>query len=423
VQANARPTPEAVTVTVPVALSDVEVPPGTKVGIVLTLGQGAEGSEWAEAAQGAEIAKYRLDLGGTEIGLAVEDDHGTASGARDAVTALAKKGVAGIVLASAGPHLADAVDAASEAGVPVLLPYAPLPADAPKGAWSFAPTDTALVTAMNDALDRYARPVLLNVGGSVPDGLHVAETMEAQGADLAVLATAAAAGTGADLTANGAYVGGQEQPPASSSPGGNQPKVDVLVIAGAPTRMAEMVALLQARQVTVPIMLTPAASSPAFAQTLTAKGGTASSTLRTFGLNTGDSAALGRTDDARAMSAFLQALTQFSADGNATNLTGDAAFAQVAPWADTRAHDAVLALAHAAASAGDSDPSRVSGSIGGMRIGAGSGVAGPTLDFSAREAATGTVQTLYATGQSLGLRPAAADVPELTWFPEPRDEG
>lgn len=417
-QANAKPVADPVAVTVPVALSDAKAPAGLKIGIVLTLGQDTvEGAEWATAAQGAEVAKYRLGLGGSKVDLVVEDDHGTSSGADDAIANLVKKKVSGIVVASSGAHVADAVHAAGKVGIPTLLPYSPLPEAAPQGVWSLAPSDTALASAMNKAIDRFSHTILLNVGGGAPSGLHVSETVQSQGSDLSSLAAEVATRTGADPTANGAYTGGQDQTPASEE--ANAPQADAVVVAGAPARMAELVAALQSRQVTVPILLTPGATSPTFAQTLAAKGGTVSSELRTFSANAGDSTALGRDNTARAMSAFLQALAQVAEDSDATNLTVDAPFSRVAPWADTRAHDAVLALVHAAAAAGSTDPSHVRDRLSSEKVGAGNGIAGPPLDFGNAGADDAAVRLLYATGQSLGLRPRAADALALAWFPEP----
>lgn len=420
-RSGVQPAADPVAVTVPVALSESKAPAGLKIGLVLTLGQDAEGAEWASAAQGAEVAKYRLGLGGTKISYIVEDDHGTAAGANDAVATLAKADVSGIVVASSGSHIDSAVSAAAKAGIPTVLPYSPLPEGAPMGTWSLAPTNAAVVAAMNNSIDQFSHTILLNAGGGAPAGLRTAETMQPQDSDLNALAAAAASRTGADPAANGAYAGGATSTPAAAD--APSVKADALVVAGSPARIAELVAALQARQVTVPILLAPAAASSTFAQTLSEKGGTVSSQLRTFGTSAGDSTALGRDNDARAMSAFLQALGQLAGDGNATNLTKDAAFAQVAPGADARAHDAVLAFVHAAALAGSDDPARIRDRLSDVQVGAGNGIAGAPLDFSTSTLNNAPVQMMYATGQSLGLRPVAKDASTLSWFPEPGHKG
>lgn len=72
---------EAVSATVPVKITVAHVPAKTKIGIIVTLGDG-EGSEWNEAAQGALVAERRLALGGTDVALVTKNDGGTAAGAR-----------------------------------------------------------------------------------------------------------------------------------------------------------------------------------------------------------------------------------------------------------------------------------------------------------------------------------------------------
>ena len=138
---------EAVPATIPVPVTVEHVPARTTIGVVVTLGDG-EGSEWNQAAQGAVVAQHRLQLGGTRVQLVTRNDSGTTAGARAAVQDLVRQGVAGIVVASSGAHVVAATEAASDAGVPVVLPYAEHTDDA----WSTAPSAQSLATAMQRAL-------------------------------------------------------------------------------------------------------------------------------------------------------------------------------------------------------------------------------------------------------------------------------
>jgi len=394
-RAHARTTP-AQTQVAPVALSQWDVPSSVRVGVIVTLGQGdIEGSEWVAAADGAVVAGHRLADGGHKVELLVENDHGTAIGGAEAVDALVDRGVSGIVLASSGSHIAPAVLAAAEAGVPVVLPYAALP-DAvleTEGAWSLAPTEEEVAGAIDRALASFAHPLLLEAGADLIGHPEIADVLRSRAGDLTMLAAAAA----------------------------ENEKADVVVIDARPREAAEIVAELQARRVTAPTILPANAVSPAFAQAFGERGGEVSPALSTVGIAAGDSWALESGSEGRAMSAYLQAVRQLANDENVTNLIGDASFVESASWADARSHDAVLAIVAAAAAAGSGDAERVRAGFDGLRLGVDTGIAGPELDFASTRASVGDVLMLHATGQSLGLRPSARDAPGLSWFPGTRD--
>jgi hypothetical protein len=417
------PKPDPVAASMPVALSHVKAPSGTAIGVVVTLGQGrAEGSEWGSAAQGAVVAQHRLALGGSDVALHVEDDHGSAEGGAAAVARLAGRGVSGIVIASSGDHLAATAAAASDAGIAAVLPYAPVPSDAKgrTGVWSLAPAVKDVVVAMNRALASYEHPLLLDTGTGVSDGLDVDDVLRVDGDDLDRLADEAAKRSGSDASAHGAYLGGDDRVVESALPQGTpDTRVDALVVDGHPRDMAKVVAALEARNVSVPVIVGPAAVSPVFTQALGEHGGAVSSALRTVGVPAEDSLALGQDAGARAMSAYLQALRQVADDGEATDLSGDAPFAEVAPWADVRSHDAVIALVTAAAKGGSPEPERVRAGLRGLSLSAAGGIAGAAQDFSATHVVSREVQVLHATAQPLGLRPHDPDRLTLGWFPAP----
>ncbi|WNY32794.1 hypothetical protein Q9Q99_10580 [Curtobacterium flaccumfaciens] len=183
---------EAVPATVPVGITVRGVPEDTKIGVVVTLGDG-EGSEWNEAAQGALVAERRLALGGTDITLVTKNDGGTTAGAKAAVADLAESGVAGIVVASSGAHVTGALTAAAAKGVPVVLPYAP----AEKDSWTTAPAAGSVSSAMTAALGDAGSPLLVDLGGGAPAGLRVAHVIDGDDtSDTGSLAETIAARTG-----------------------------------------------------------------------------------------------------------------------------------------------------------------------------------------------------------------------------------
>ena len=156
VRANADQGPEPVAVTVPIALSEVAPPENAKIGVVMTLGSGSEGSQWHQAAQGAVVAQERIRLGGNDIELVAEDDLGTASGGVDAVDSLINQGVSGIIYASSGDHLHDGLKAATDAGV-VILPYDTVP-EGVERVWSLAPAAQDTADALAAEVAEFERP-------------------------------------------------------------------------------------------------------------------------------------------------------------------------------------------------------------------------------------------------------------------------
>lgn len=407
----ASPASGAVPATVPVAVTVAHVPAKASIGVVVTLGTG-EGSEWNEAAQGARVAARRLALGGADVTLFTENDGGTASGAAKAVEALAKRGVSGIVVASSGSHVDGAVQAASKAKIPVLLPYAASGGD---DSWSLAPGTDSMGAGLTAALDGASTPLLVDLGGGTPDGVRVAQVVSAgAGADVATLATKVEKLVGTAGSRSSSATAAPTSTPASAAA-----KADAVVVSGPAAQQGAFLAALQATDAEVPIVLTSDATSPAFGAALEASGGSASGSFTTVGVDADDAVALESSAQGRAMSAFLTGVRVLSADSTAKNLTGDQSFSAVASGADSRSHDAVIALARAISSAKSIDPVKVGAALSTLTLGPADGIAGPRLDFTKRSALVGAATVLYPSGQALGLRgTAAGDEQRLIWFAE-----
>ena len=419
-----QPVGEPVAATVPVARDASGVPDGTTVGVVLTLGPGAEGADWNGAAQGALVAERRLELGGGDVSVVTENDGGTETGAREAVEALAQQGVAGIVVASSGPHVAGAVDAAADAGIPVVLPYEAVPDGVDGGVWSTAPAADRVGSALTAALADSARTLLIDAGGGAPVGVEFARTLNAtSSAADGELGNEVARLTGAPSTT---ATGGDDATSASSATEAETEPVtdpaDAVVVSGSATRQAAVVAALQTADLAVPVVLTPEATSPAFSTALREDGASLSGSLVTVGVETDDAVALRGDAAGRSLSAFLGGVRVLAQDADATNLTGDQPFSAVAGAADARSHDAVVALVRAVGAADSVEPGAVADALSTLSLGAADGVAGPELDFTAPQALTADVVALTASPQDLGLRPASdSGAARLIWFAEPTD--
>ncbi|WP_341728036.1 hypothetical protein [Brooklawnia sp.] len=413
-----RTPPDPVPATVPVAISGLSLPKDAKLGIVVTLGDGApSGSEWNQAAQGARVAQQRLSMGGAHLELIVENDHGTSDGARDAISRLAGQGVAGIILATDGPQLADALTSAQDAGVPVLLPYSSLSADAASvdGVWSLVPDTQGTAAAYAALLQTSSHPLLIDAGPGLPEITGLADAVPvSDGADLSALAADVAHRTNADASAGGAYSGDPDKEQSAPVEDPN----DLLVISGRPVTQAMIVRALQAKEISVPIVLAPGATSPAFATRLSEQGGSASTNLVTVGAPWSDSVALSNDPHGRAMSAFLAGVRLSAENREILDLTEETPFADVAAAADVRSHDAVIALARAVSEAGSTKPSEVSKRLARLRLNPADGIGGPDLDFSHAQAFAGEATTLHASDQWLGLRPGTGSG-QLVWFAAP----
>lgn len=420
VTVNSERAANSVGVAVPVAIKGVSVPKNTVIGVILTLGTSAEGSEWNGAAQGARVAQQRLRLAGTGIELRAETDGGTAEGGRQAVDRLVRAGVSGIVLASSGSHTDSAIAAAARARIPLIAPYETIPdsfAHA-EGVWSLAPSVKQESEAVKTALGAAKHPLLIDAGGALGQELSVSDRIAVTaGTDLNVLASNVAARTNTDPTTNGAYLGG-----ASANTPAPQFKVTAndAIVVSAPARVqSAILQALQAKNVTVPTILSSNATSPAFATA--SSSASVATNIATIGAAWGDATALERSVAGANMSGFLAAVRLCATDSSVKNLSGDAPFSTVAAQADSRSHDAVLALARALANASSADPHKVATALRGMRLEPRSGIAGPQLNFTRSSALDAPVAVLAGTLQNLQLRPdsTTSHVPSVTWFAIP----
>ena len=376
------------------ALAEAVPDEPVRVGLLVTLrSEPGEGQDLVAAAEGAAVAAYRLRLGGADVELEVVDDQGTTQGATEAVQEMLDAEVAGIVAATRGEHLDDALVTATDAGTPVLLPYDRSGA-LPTGAFATGPSATAVDRALLAGMeaDGLERPYVLSADGVEADGVGSADAAAVgQDVDGAVEAVAAAFDEG---------------------------RVDSVLVAAAASTQARVVAVLQGAAPQVPVVLTPEALSPAFADGLAESSGTTAGAFLSAGPDAGDATTLAPGERAESASVFFAALRMAAGDPASTDLFDAAPFAEVASGADTASHDAVVALAAAVREAGSTEAGDVLSALSGLQVGPADGLAGPGLDFGSDQALPAeAVVVLRATGQDPGVRPAPRDAdPRLFWF-------
>lgn len=383
-----------------VELSPDGVPDDLSIGVVVSLTSApGEGSQWNEAAEGAQVAAYRYGLGDVEVRVEPRDDRGTREGAATAVQELVDAGVAGIVMATEGRHVTAALEAASGAGVPVLLPYADTLRTLPDGVWTTGADAQQVSSALVAGLEAVGaqRPAVVDAGGG-PVAEDEAGTIELRPGGSA----AAVAERVARLARSAA-------------------RADAVVVSGPAALQAPVVQALQERDVDLPVFLSGDAMSPAFARALDEAGASLAAPLTTAGLDTDDVAALAPGSEGAAVSAYLAALRVTAEDGDVTDFFDHEEFETVAGLADARSHDAVVALVTAAAAAGSAEPAAVRDALAGLTPDQSDGLAGPALDFSSPSAVSGdAVVSLQATTQDPGLRPVdLTAAPRLYWFETP----
>lgn len=435
---NADPEAPTVATSVPIAITGLKVPAQTKVGVIVTFGSGAlEGTQWNQGAQGARVAQQRLALGGTDVELVTHNDQGSPEGAKKAVAALVDEGVSGIIIATSGPQVQDALEAVKESGIPTILAYTEMPTTVDH-ARSLYPNGSEFDDVLEEAMGSYDNALLIDAGEQISEKIDVGDVLSfTAGEDLKSLADQVAQVTGSDVSTNGAYFGGDKETgdkkttdteetanTEAAKEGEDTPADaphDAVLISGPPALQAKIVHALQTKNVGVPIVLTPSAASAGFATALFEAGGTVAPNLITVGSAGGESIALQKNEYGQSMSAFFAALRAFSPDQEVLNLTEDDSFGNAAPYADPVSHDAVLALVKAVSQANSTDPAKVSQNFATLKLTPSNGIAGQALDFSTNPyPSTSEFQVLHATSQNLGLRGKVEDGSQsLVWFPQP----
>ncbi|MFT4011322.1 MAG: hypothetical protein QM655_14905 [Nocardioidaceae bacterium] len=374
-----------------------------KIGVIYTPGTSLPGSESTGLGEGAAVAAYRLSKAGHKVSIVAASDFGTADGTTSAVEELAASGVVGIVDVSTGEHVGTAVAAASAADLALLLPYddgTSLANASGTGVWLTGPSVTQQAATLAAQAEENAGTVQIVSTAPVP-----AEVLGAFPGALAPVVYDASA---------------QESLPFASK----IDQVGSVVVWDGPEASALIVA--QAERAsrsggTVPILLSAAAQTPAFATHLQELAETTEDEDRgTATLDVPLTSVGGTMDDfsrSEAIRSFLLAVQVLIADAESTSLSGDVSFAEGGGAnADPRSYDAVVALVNAVAAAGSDAPAEVRDALGTLTLDESDGIVGHGLDFTAGLSAVpdDDVVAVQSTSQATGLRPAGSS--PLTWY-------
>ncbi|RLP06095.1 type 1 periplasmic-binding domain-containing protein [Propionibacterium australiense] len=367
------------------------VPSHLNVGVIVSLGTGeTEGSQWADNANGIQVAAYRLGLAGTEVEFTTIDDRGDSAEAVNAVQALSEAGVAGIVMATSGDHVDAALARANELGVPVIAPYVQDTGALGETAWITGPSTDQVRRKLGDALasQKATAPLLVDAGSGEVSGIAYVGRADASAGDFATTIQSQIESAGADS----------------------------VIVSGPATRLGAAVAGLQNAGVQVPIICTPDALSAQFSQSLVDNNASLSAPLLSVGTNTSDAAALTSGADGNAISAYLSGVRVMAAQNKHADLSGERTFSEVAQAADIASHDALVVLADAAAEAGSTKPAKITEAMGELVLGHDDGLAGAPLDLRKHAGLPdGPMAVLSASSQDLGLRPSTT-TRTLVWF-------
>lgn len=392
---EAAPPAEATPVEQPPVELAVDEPTADPItlGVIATLdSEPGQGADFLVPAEGAQVAAYRLDLGGQPVELQVVNDQGTVEGARKAVEELVNSRVSGIVAATAGDHVLPALEDAAAADTPVLLPYLRTDVELPDGAYLTGPSAAAVGETLADAMaeDDLRSPFVVTADGvTVPgvDGAGQAVYRNGNGDTIVRVLRRAV----------------------------KQDGVDSAVVAASAPSQAELVSRLQGSLTDLPLVLTPEALSPDFAARLQDAQGTIAAQFVTAGVDATDTTTLTGGEQADAVASYFSGLRMMS-ETERLDLFDSVPFSEVAGGADTASHDAVIALATAALEAGSTAPGDVASALDGLQVDGSDGLAGPALDFSSSQALPDdAVVELNATSQDPGVRPSDG-TPSLFWF-------
>lgn len=366
------------------------LPDELTLGVVVSLTTDAsQGAGWFSTAEGAQVATHRMELAGQSVRLVLANDKGSETGADQAVQVLAAENVAGVVAVTSGTHASRIAQAAAQFKIPVIYTNE---ADAiGEGSWTLASDTTAAMATLKQAVAarHLSKTAFVDAGGARPEMTFALETRYT-GADQAREMV-----TAIDFALQ-------------------EGSIDSLMISGNARLQAEVVALMQGARIKLPIFLSPEATNPLFSSVLSERG-ILDGDFTTVGQADVDMVALDSGPRGALASAYLSALRALSDDEKAVGLDGETAFAKLAQSADAQSHDAVVALACAAAKAGSNDPAKVSAALGTLSLGGEDGLVGPDLDLRNAHASASVALALQATSQDPGLRGVLTH--RLYWFP------
>ena len=374
-----------------------------RIGVLASFSSPAgEGGDYASTAgpfvaAGAWVARHRYGIGGQEIEFVLRDDRGSAEEAVAAMQHFAEEQVAGVVVLSAGDHLVESLQTAADDELAVLAPYLRTEAELPDGVYVTGPAADQVAGELT------ARADDLGLGATVV---------------IAAEASQQVAGTGRSIE----FTGNVSEAIDAAVEAADAGQADGLILSAPADAMADLAAAAQGRLPDLPLLLTPEAMTPDFADGLAGDDGegTTAGELSTVGVDASDPTTLVPDSRGDAAAAFFAA--QRLALGEGVDDPDLGPLADFAGDADLLSHDAVVALVAAVTEAGTTQPVAVRDALAGLEVTHADGLAGPVLDFSDATAVPDQeVVTLVATTQDPGVRVRSTDDDgvRLFWFALP----
>lgn len=379
--------------TAPLAIS-VDVPNGLKVGVIYSLSESpaVESSFW-KSAEGIQVAKYRIEKGGSEVALLTADDRGSENGAQEAVASLADQGVSAIIVATSGPHTSAIAETAREMRIPAIFLYEGDAVELGDGIWTMAPTEAEVAGNIRKTLNsrNYSRSLLVSYEGKL-EAVPAAHTIPyAASTDLAVL--------------------GEEIYQALND---EEKRIDSIVISGPSRYQTDILGELKKRAITVPLILDTSARAPAFGERISSEG-ILSGDYTTVGIPSIDMIALSGNLAGNAAAVFFTALRLMD-DIETTDLLAQSPFAESCEYADGVSHDALLAIAIAAEQAGSAEANAVAKALSDVQLTTDNGAVTGDADFRGGNAKAQSFGSLRASTLDPNLRTSTS--PLLFWFSE-----
>lgn len=356
-------------------------PADLKIGIVVSYTENTtEGRGWDLNGEGANVAKWRLQQGGTTIETIVVSDQGSENGAKKAIAELKTKQVTAVLAFTSGPHTQTLIEAATAANLPLILPYAPAPANPAANTW-YGQINTAEKTAATKELlaqlscqhtltDTELKP-LIEAPIAAP-AEHAETTNEAQQAP-------SENKTNPELTKL-----------INKLSEGNQTCV---LVETPETNSQTLLEQLSLRNLTPTIILNQPVTNADWLQKL--KDSNAYHTnLYTIGVPTSQ---LGQSQTPAAKlnyAGFVEATQQMAADPNTPSFRNDANFAQTGAYADTLSYDSFIAIVRAAINAKTNDSAEVAKTLQNLQLTDNETTLGKQLDFAKSTYAPAVTLTL-----------------------------
>ncbi|WP_394262792.1 ABC transporter substrate-binding protein [Trueperella sp.] len=371
---------------------EAKVPDGLKVGVVYSLtGDPLVESSYLRSAEGMQVANYRLAEGGSDIEIIPVDDRGTVEGAQRAVDDLENQGVGAIIVGTAGPHTSAIADAARGAGIPAIFPYEADAVSTADGVWTMGANKTTAANMLGKELtDRgYAENLVIDFDGSLADIPNAKYMTYDENTDFVEL--------------------GDEIFQVFMD---EELNLDAIVINGPSTFESNILSEIQSRAITVPVFFTNHADAPAFIDRLRSEG-VLFGDFTTLGLPSVDMVALKADRSGGAAAVFFTAIRLMD-DAGMRNLLDEATFAESKDYADGLSHDALVAIASAAADAKSVEPADIEQSLTGLEITTADGTVLGTTTFGATGVESELMSVLRASTQDPNLRESST--PLMFWF-------